>query len=165
MLKAVNNYILQYTDVQQDNLFRGYQNRSALPKTQDYTMYWISDIKRVGTNVDEVKDLKTDVHALNEYKVTIDFCGNNQATLEERAASLAVLGRSFYSVNYFKTYGITFLYAEDVQYLPYVDEQSQYVHRYRIVLHLSRWDTVTINQETAIHANVYVENVDSHHTP
>ena len=165
MLEAVNDYILQFTDVQQDNLFRGYQNRSTLPQTQDYTMYYYGDNSRIGTNVDEVGDLKTKVHSLREYVVNIDFCGDDQEALEDRATSLAVLGRSFLSVNFFKTYNITFNYAEEVKYLPYVDETDQYVHRYRIVLHLTRWDNVEINSQSAIKANVYVENVDAHHKP
>ena len=93
MLEAVNDYILQYTDVQQDNLFRGYQNRSTLPQTQDYTMYWLGDNTRIGTNVDEIGDFKTTVKALREYTVSIDFCGDDQEKIERRAMTLAVLGR------------------------------------------------------------------------
>ena len=165
ILEAVNDYILRFTNVQQDNLFRGYQNRSTLPQTQDYTMYYLSGNSRIGTNVDDVDDLTTTVKALREYIVNVDFCGDDQETVEDRAKSLAVLGRSYLSCNFFKTYGINFNFAENVQYLPFVDETEQYVHRYRIVLHLTRWDSVTISQETAIQADVYIENVDAHHKP
>lgn len=165
VLEAVNDYILQYTNVQQDNLFRGYQNRSALPQTQDYTMYWLGDNTRIGTNVDEVKDTETTVNSLREYTVNIDFCGNDQEVVEERAKNLAVLGRSYFSVDFFKSYGITFNYAEEVKYLPFVDETEQYVHRYRIVLHLTRWDKVVVPQQTAIVVEPRIENVDEHHKP
>ena len=165
VLDAVNDFILQYTDVVQDKLFRGYQNRSVLPQTQDYTLFFLDSNDRIGTNVDDVGDFKTTVHALREYVVNIDFCGDDQETLEERATNLAVLGRSFFAVNFFKTYKITFNYADEVQYLPYTDDTEQYVHRYRIALHLSRWDSVEVNTQTAIKANVYIENVDAHHKP
>jgi len=165
VLTAVNDFILQYTDVQQDNLFRGYRNRSILPNTQDYTMYYMDSHARIGTNVDEISDFKTKVHELREYVVNIDFCGDKQEVVEERATNLAVLGRSFLSVNFFKTYNITFNYAEDAQYLPYVDETDQYVQRYRIVLHLTHWDNIEVKSESAIKADVYVENVDVHHKP
>ena len=165
VLDAVNDYILQYTDVVQDNLFRGYQNRSTLPQTQDYTLFYMDGNARIGTNVDEVYDLKTIVNELREYTVNIDFCGEEQEIVEERATNLEVLGRSFLSCNFFKTKSITFNYAEDAKYLPFVDETDQYVHRYRIVLHLSRWDSVEVKSESAIHADVYVENVDAHHKP
>ena len=79
MLTAVNDYILQFTDVQQDNLFRGYRNRSTLPSTQDYTMYYMAGNARIGTNVDEINDFKTKVNSYREYIVNIDFCGENQA--------------------------------------------------------------------------------------
>ena len=165
VLDAVNDYILQYTDVVQDNLYRGYQNRSTLPQTQDYTMYYVERKVRIGTNVDKIEDIKTTVYSLQEYVVNIDFCGDNQETVEQRATDLAVLGRSFLSVNFFKTYSINFDYAEDVNYLPYVDETDQYVQRYRIVLHLTKWESVEVKSESAIHADVYVENVDAHHKP
>ena len=165
MLEAVNDFILQYTDVVQDNLFIGYQNRSTLPQVNDYTMFYEQSINRIGTNVDEVKDTETTVNTLREYTVNIDFCGDDQEKLSERATNIAVLGRSFYGCNFFKSYGITLNYAEDVQYLPFVDEEQQYIHRYRIVLHLTRWDSVTLPQQTAIKVEPHIENVDVHHTP
>lgn len=57
--------------------------------------FYMDSTNRVGTNVDHVEDLKTTVHALREYIVNIDFCGDNQEVIEDRATNLAVLGRSF----------------------------------------------------------------------
>ncbi len=153
MLSAVNDYILQFTDVVQDNLFRGYQNRSTLPQTDDYTMYYMGGSQRIGTNVNEYEETQTSqtakINTLQEYTVNIDFCGSNQETVENRAKTLAVLGRSYASCDFFKQYGINFNFADDVQNLPFTDEEDQFVHRCRIVLHLTRWDNVTINQPSA----------------
>ena len=165
MYEAVNDFILQYTDVVQDNLYRGYQNRSTLPQVNDYTMFYEMSENRIGTNVDEFRDKESEIKSLREYTMNIDFCGENQEALMQRAKNLAVVGRSFVGCNFFKDYGISLNYAEDVQYLPFVDEEQQYIHRYRIVLHLARWDSVTIKQDTAIKADVYIENVDAHHKP
>ena len=165
MLEAVNDFILQCTDVVQDNLYRGYQNRSTLPQTNDYTMYYEQSVNRIGTNVDDVGDTKTEIKSLREYTVNIDFCGVNQESLAERAMDIAVLGRSPYGCNFFKGYGITLNYADDVQYLPFVDEEQQYIHRYRIVLHLTRWDSVKLTQQTANVVSPHIENVDVHHKP
>ena len=165
MYEAVNDFILQYTDVVQDNLYRGYQNRSTLPQVNDYTMFYEMSENRIGTNVDEFRDKEAEIKSLREYAMNIDFCGENQEALMQRAKNLAIIGRSNFGCDFFKNYGIELNYAEDVQYLPFVDEEQQYIHRYRIVLHLARWDSVTIKQDTAIKADVYIENVDAHHKP
>lgn len=165
MYEAVNDFILQYTDVVQDNLYRGYQNRSTLPQVNDYTMFYEMSENRIGTNVDEIRDTEAEIKSLREYTMNIDFCGDNQESLLERAKRLAIIGRSYFGCDFFKSYGITLNYAEDVQYLPFVDEEQQYIHRYRIVLHLSRWDSVVLPQETANAVSAYVENVDVHHEP
>lgn len=165
MYEAVNDFILKYTDVVQDNLYRGYQNRSTLPQINDWTMYYEQSVNRIGTNVDEVSDFETKLNTYREYTYNIDFCGDDQEKLSKRAKNLAVVGRSFVGCDFFKDYGISLNYAEDVQYLPFVDEEQQYIHRYRIVLHLARWDSVVIKQDTAIKADVYIENVDAHHKP
>ena len=105
------------------------------------------------------------LYTLREYIINIDFCGDDREKLAKRATTLAIVGRSFVGCNFFNEYGITLDYAEDVQYLPYVDEEQQYIHRYRIVLHLSRWDSVVIPQESANTLSAYIENVDVHHQP
>lgn len=165
MYEAVNDFILQYTDVVQDNLYRGYQNRSTLPQVNDYTMFYEMSENRIGTNVDEIRDTEAEIKSLREYTMNIDFCGDNQESLLERAKRLAIIGRSYFGCDFFKSYGITLNYAEDVQYLPFVDEEQQYIYRYRIVLHLSRWDSVVLPQETANAVSAYIENVDVHHEP
>ena len=165
MYEAVNDFILKYTDVVQDNLYRGYQNHSTLPQVNDYTMFYEMSENRIGTNVDEIRDTEAEIKSLREYTMNIDFCGDIQESLVERAKRLAIIGRSFVGCDFFKSYGITLNYAEDVQYLPFVDEEQQYIHRYRIVLHLSRWDNVVVPQQTAIVVEPHIENVDVHHTP
>lgn len=165
MYEAVNDFILKYTDVAQDNLYQGYQNRSTLPQINDWTMYYDQSINRIGTNVEQYSDTEVTLYTLREYIVNIDFCGDDREKLAKRATTLAIVGRSFVGCNFFNEYGITLDYAEDVQYLPFVDEEQQYIHRYRIVLHLSRWDSVVIPQESANTLSAYIENVDVHHQP
>ena len=94
MYEAVNDFILQYTDVVQDNLYRSYQNRSTLPQTNDYTMFYEMSENRIGTNVDEIRDKETEIKSLREYTMNIDFCGDNQESLMQRAKNLAIIGRS-----------------------------------------------------------------------
>ena len=166
LLDTVNDYILQYTDVVQDNLFRGYQNRSTLPQTDDYTMFYMNNAVRVGTNVNEYTNTEVKINALHEYTVNIDFCSSEQETAESHAKRLAVLGRSFVSCDFFKAQGFNLNYADDMQYLPFTDENSQWVHRYRITLHLTEWDKVTLTQQTAKEVTIQkVVNVDVEYPP
>ena len=165
LLDVVNDYILQYTDVTQDKLFRGYQNRATLPQTDDYTLFYMSNAVRVGTNVNEYTDTQAKIYALQEKTVNVDFCSSNHETAENHAKRLAVLGRSYVSCDYFKAQGFNYNFADDMQYLPFTDENNQYVHRYRIVLHLTEWDNVTLTQQTAKEVNVDVINVDVAYPP
>ena len=166
LLETVNDYILTYTDVTQDKLFRGYQNRATLPQTDDYTMYWMDNTVRHGTNVDIYGNTEVSINALQERTVSIDFCGNDHEKVENRAKRLAVLGRSFISCDYFKAQGFNYNYADDMQYLPFTDENDQWVHRYRITIHLTEWDNVTLTQQTAKEVTVQkVVNVDVAYPP
>lgn len=166
ILEAVNDYILQYTDVVQDNLYRGYRNRATLPKTDDYTMYWMGDTSRVGTNVDEfTAQQEVKINTLQEKIVEIDFCHSDQDIAMNRAKTLAVLGRSYISCEFFKKLGFNFNFADDMQYLPFVDENEQWVHRYRIALHLTEWDNITLSQQNTENIKVEVVNVDVAYPP
>ena len=166
LLEAVNDYILQYTDVVQDNLYRGYQNRATLPKTDDYTMYYMDSFERVGTNVDEfTESQEVSINTLQEKVVNIDFCSNEQEVAETHAKNLAVLGRSYLSCKFFKELGFNFNFADDMQYLPFVDENEQWVHRYRIVLHLTEWDNLTLPQPNTEIVEMKVVNVDVAYPP
>ena len=166
LLEAVNDYILQYTDVVQDNLYRGYQNRATLPQTDDYTMYYMDSFERVGTNVDTfMEKQEVSINTLLEKGVNFDFCSNEQEVAEAHAKNLAVLGRSYLSCKFFKKLGFNFNFADDMQYLPFVDENEQWVHRYRIALHLTEWDNLTLPQPNTEIVEIKVVNVDVAYPP
>ena len=166
LLEAVNDYILQYTDVVQDNLYRGYQNRATLPQTDDYTMYYMDSFRRVGTNVDTFTEAEeVNINTLHEKIVNIDFCSNEQEVAETHAKNLAVLGRSYLSCKFFKKLGFNYNFADDMQYLPFVDENEQWVHRYRIALHLTEWDNLTLPQPNTEIVEMKVVNVDVAYPP
>ena len=74
MYEAVNDFILKYTDVVQDNLYRGYQNRSTLPQINDWTMYYDQSINRIGTNVERYSD--TSLPASGERRLPITRNGD-----------------------------------------------------------------------------------------
>lgn len=170
MLDAVNKFILYcLPEIPQERLFRGYVNREALPGVQDYTVYAVNSTARIGTNVNDFAqaiDEKITTKVLREYTVDVDFFSLSQETARQRASTLEAIGRSYLGVDFFKQYEIGLNYAEDMNYLPYVDLTEQYIHRYRVSLHLTKWEEITVNQQYAEEVILQrVENIDTHHKP
>lgn len=77
------------------------------------------------------------------------------------------MSRSAYAADFFhNNYDIGLLYAENMVYLPYVDDTNQFINRFQVKLHLSMWSTYSIEVEYFERASVTrLENVDVHHPP
>lgn len=166
LLDAVNDYILAYTDAVQERLFKGYGNRVTLPPDNDYTIFFEEEAERIGTNVTEFTSQQTVVEkTLFERTVNIDFCGMDAAKVRRRAEALAILGRSYLSCDFFKKLGFNYNYADDMQFLPFTDEDQQYVHRYRIVLHVTEWASVALPQDNTETVTIRVVDVDAAYPP
>lgn len=170
ILEAVYDFITTYaSNVVADNVFRGWQNRMALPQTQNFIVISIQDTMRIGTNVvDYTQSAQGNItnQTLREYTVDIDFCNIDQEIAQEQASTIETLGRSDIGVTFFNNYtGLSLNYADDMEYMPYVDEQDQYLPRYRVSLHLTQWDQTTLTQDYFNSVNLRVENIDTHHKP
>lgn len=165
VLTAVNDFLLRFVNAPQDIIVRGYQNLYALPQEDDYILIANDYAKRVGTNIHDYTDTLQVERALHEYVVTIDFCNRSEDTAYDMANTIEVISRSRLPCEFFKDYDIEFLYCEDIKNLPFVNKENQYIYRYRVTIHLSAWETYSQNAESAIHADVYIENVDVHHKP
>lgn len=173
MLEAVNDYVLKFAEpaTSQERIYRGKQNRAALPdKAQDFVIIdQGSSPQRIGTNSGESdvgEDGTINIKSLRRYPIDIDFCHVDENVAHERAAIMETLGRSAYSVEFFEKHGFCFLYADDLQPLPYVDEFKQYIHRYRVTVHLTRWSAVSIKHDYFEDVQLgRFENVDVHHPP
>lgn len=169
MLGAVYDFILAYApEAKQDNIFRGWQNRLALPQTQEFIVISVQDTLRIGTNVNnyaQSANNKITTTTLREYIVDVDFCNINQETAQKQAALIESIGRSYIAVDFFEKYDISFNYCDDVEYVPYIDEQDQYLHRYRVSLHFTKWEEATVQQEYFSNVKLRVENIDVHHKP
>lgn len=170
VLDTVNKFILfACPDVQQETLYRGYENRNALPGEQDYTVYAIDSTARRGTNVNDFAQTVDDTmitKVLREYLVTVDFCNNSQETARNRAANLEGLANCYIGIDFFKKDNIGFTYADEPEYLPYTDLTEQYIHRYRVTLHMTVWEDYTAVQQYADEVVLRrVENIDAHHKP
>lgn len=168
ILDATCDYITAFcSDIPSDIIYRGYGNRSALPKGQRYVVLVLADTARIGTNVSsdvQAADNVYETKSLREYIVDIDFISDNQQQAQENAGTLEILSRSYIATSFFAEYGIGFNYADTLRYLPFVDQTDQYIHRYRITLHLTCWETVSVPQEYAEKIELNrVENIDAHH--
>lgn len=168
MLGAVNDFILKYApNTTQNNIFRGYYNRAALPQKDSFIIVSMYDSLGIGTNVykyDNLENGTASTEALREYTISIDFCNCDQSLAVQQVQNVAVIANSFLAVDFFKQYNLCLNYAEDIEYLPYTTVQEQYIHRYRVNLHITDWNTVEYPQEAA--ERVYFkhfENVDADH--
>lgn len=165
VLDAVNDFILQFVpDVTQARLYRGYSNRMALPGENDYTVFAVAAAKRVGTNVNDYAqavDGRITTRVLREYAVDVDFCSTSQEIANARAVTIENIGRSYIAVEFFKKYDLHFNYCDDIQYIPFTDETDQYVERYRVRLHFTKWEETSAPQEYAERVSADVINIDA----
>lgn len=169
MLNAVYDFVMEYApNAVADNIFRGWQNRMALPQTQNFIVISVQDTLRIGTNVSDYSQGSNGImttKTLREYVIDIDFCNINQEIAQEQAVTIETLSRSYIAVEFFKQQDINMNYADDIEYLPYTDEQDQYLHRYRVSLHLTKWEEIAVNQDFANKVELRIENIDAHHKP
>lgn len=183
MLNVVAEFLKQYIGVQNDALYRGYSNRMALPGKQCYVVLAMLDTLRIGTNIQDYTRSEQSIRtpsALIEYIISVDFCSiDNEAALQ-KATTLEILSYDLGTVQFFNEYDMGFHYAENMDYLPFVAEQDEYVHRYRVNLHIGSWRSTDLKQEYAEDVRFGVvkptkpgdptrinriENVDVHHKP
>lgn len=169
MLEAVYDFITNFTTAKPDNIFQGYQNRMALPPEESYAVISVEGVQRVGTNLLDTSlsaNSQITSSVMREYSVSVDFIGIDQDEVLGFANTLENVGRSYLAVDFFKTYNISFNYVDETEYLPFTGETDQYLHRYRIRLHFTEWQSVTVTQQYADNVEINrVENIDAHHKP
>lgn len=161
ILDAVYEFITAYTDLDPARVFRGYQNAIALPQEADFCVYDLTDTERVGTNVETNTDTERRLYKLISYAVDVDFIGDDQALQQERASRLEALAMSSACRELFDDFNATMLYPGAVQYLPYVDENEQWLHRYRLPLHISAWELTQVDEGSAKAVKPRLVNVDT----
>lgn len=186
ILGAVNDWLLSILpDVEQDMIVRGYQNLTTVPKDNTAIVLSFGGRYRIGTNINEHFDEKNIVRTkeLVRYEIIIDFISYDERDVWRWANTLSVVDTTPYPCNFFRKFGMEFLYCEDVRYLPWVDDSKQYIHRNRLALDLSVWESVDIRQQYFDDVTIkpkpdtpdnpappdqpkhYFELVDAHHKP
>ena len=176
MLNAVYDFVVKYApNVIQDNVFKGYQNRISSPKCNNFIVISLEDTLRIGTNISDYSSSQNNQYGANvlrDFIIAIDFCSTKQEVAQEQAEIIETLCNSYIAVNFFNEYNLCFNYSDDVEYIPYVDLQQQYLHRYRVLLHINKWKNAVVSQQfadkveiTQMIQNARIENIDTHHKP
>lgn len=156
---ALYAFLAQYItpSVNAENIFLGSQENMVLPEGEDYVIYQVIQQIRHGTTTEkynptlELLELK----GLNEIIVKVDCYADSTNTTDNdallraqiRTNNLNLLFRSSVACNFFKSYGISALYAEDATDTTLVSDSNQYLHRWSVNIHLSMPNTVTVVQE------------------
>lgn len=166
MLEEVYDFIKQFIDIDPENILQGYTQAQTLPKEQDFCILSFGDFERPGSNVQTWTDTETTLNRLINYSVLVDFIGLDNETQRKRASVVETIARSLEGAAFFKVYNIALNYGDGFQYLPYIYEDRSYSHRYRVTLHFSKWEAVTLAEQTAASVKPGdIVNVDAKYKP
>ena len=154
LYEFLTTYITPKIDPTQ--ILAGDQQNMVLPENEDYVIYTVSGQIRHGTTSEDYDpDGETlALHELNEVVVKVDcYADSTNSTQDDailraqiRANNLNTLFRSSVAPDFFKSYGISALYADDAQNTTLLSDSQQYLHRWTVNLHLSFKSSVVIPQ-------------------
>lgn len=153
---AVYEFIAAFTTIDRNNIIKGWQNTNILPAlTESYAVFTSINASRRGTN-EEIympDDNKLILEKSNIIDYQIDIVAIDAETARNNISALETVARSATGVDFFNTYNINLLYAEDARAIETVSKTDNYVNRYMITLHLEEINTVTVSQD-------YFDNVE-----
>lgn len=169
---AVYDYVLAYAlpAMQPENIYRGWQNRSALPPdTNEYAVISIISNVRHGTSIEtlEINGVDDDepetITVATHYEVTVQVdCCSDSVYAQQRASMLSNFARSSIATSFFKKYGLSIADASDPADITMDDESNQFVQRSMITLRLLYWVTGAIGTAWFNDVNfVGVKDVDA----
>lgn len=161
VLELINDYLIHFLGLEQDTIFQGYQNCVALPENnENFCILSISDINRHGSNIESFDTKNANIKKLVSYTIDVDFIGDNEIKERELVSRLETLSWSEVIRQWFRDNGASMLYASKVQDMPYVDEDSHYVHRYRVSLEVSIWEGLEVSTQTAKEIKIDISHHD-----
>lgn len=170
VLGAVFDFLQARLSPAPAHIVRGWGNRSALPKKNDFVVLTLIGAARRGTNVRQWKmpanqapGLDLNLAMLTVYDVQADFCGQDEERVSRMASQFVILGRDAVAVDFFRPYGLSALHADDPRALPFTNDQNQWQTRYSVMLHLAGWADVDVNVDAFDKVHITLENVDVHH--
>lgn len=167
MLDAVYDFVQTYAcDAAQgippyrdDQILIGWQNTGLLPvDSAEFCVITPQASTRHGTNCREMQGEGADTRETwaetLEQEIQLDFCSAEPPvraeTTQTRAAMIELLAYSEVATDFFHRAdpGLTCLFADGVQALPFFDPGEVYTARFMVRLHLERRLEVTLPAET-----------------
>lgn len=150
MQVAVYEFIAAFTNIERNNIIKGWQNTNILPPlTESYAVFTSINASRRGTNVEKyVPDNNSLIlEKSNMVDYQIDIVASDAETARNNVSSLETVARSATGADFFNNYNINLLYAEDARAIETISKTDNYVNRYMLTLHLEEINTVTVPQE------------------
>lgn len=141
--------------VDPERIIWGNQNNITLPAgSDDYVIFYTQNQYRHGTDYEEYDPEAEELTLLknNEVVVRVDCYANSKNGTDGenarlRACLLDTVFRSSVACEFFKSYNISPLYADDPQDTTFVGDSENYLRRWTINLHLCLRHSVTVTQE------------------
>lgn len=157
--------------IESTQVLAGDQQNMVLPENEDYVIYTVSSLTRHGTTSEDYDpDGETlSLHELNEVVVKVDcYADSTNSTQDDailraqiRANNLNTLFRASVAPEFFKSYGISALYADDAQNTTLVSDSQQYLHRWTVNLHLSFKSSVVVPQPGFTKMDVKMNSINT----
>jgi len=172
--EACRDFVLTYALplLLPSNVVQGWQNRLVLPPgAGDYAVISILHDKQHGATIEEFQAANSDPNApglliikgLVEVAVQVDFCAEDD-TARQRARRLAIVTRSSIGARFFKDYGMSALFADDVRDISSESDAEQLIRRWTTTLHLTLTEGISVEVPYFNQARVgHLENVGVHH--
>lgn len=146
---AIVAFIMSVTGIADTQIIRGLQNRAAMPTPGFVTVQFLNQ-HRLRTNINRTGSAFPPTTATLEEAVELAFqidCYGPQS--HGWATMLSTLLRDEYGVNALSPSGVTPLYADDAQLMPFVDGEEQYEARWRLDARFQMNPVTTIPQQYA----------------
>lgn len=156
VLKFLQNYLQPQVEKPEDYILGGSEQNMVLPEGEDYVIFQITQQIRHGTTTetyDATKQTLT-LKEVNEIVVKVDCYADSTNSDEDdailraqiRANNLNLLFRSSVAVEFFKSYNISALYADDARDSTVISASNQYLHCWSVNLHLGLANSLTLPQ-------------------
>lgn len=141
--REVRALLLGLFHLKGDQVVRGYSNNVPLPKN-DFILMNIIHEQPLSTNSNNYSKEVGNVEVIQsvEIQMQIDFYGESSAN---NARVFCNLWRDFYSCEHL--IHCQPLYCDNLQYLPFTNEKSEYEERYTVTAHLTYNPVITHEQE------------------